>query len=62
MASTIHSIIQDRKLTQKEERPFSGKYVLRLPSALYCQIALKAKAENKSHNAWQVDTCKDVLS
>jgi predicted HicB family RNase H-like nuclease len=51
-----------KKLGDTPEKPFSGKFVLRLPSDLHCQIALRAKDENKSLNAWLVDTCKNVLS
>ncbi len=48
--------------TKKEpEKPFSGKFVLRIPSDLHCNIALEAKKQNKSINKWVVDTCKNAI-
>ena len=49
--------------TGKEpDKPFSGRFVLRIPSELHCAIALAAKKEHKSINAWIVDVCEKRVS
>ncbi|MBT7155803.1 MAG: type II toxin-antitoxin system HicB family antitoxin [Deltaproteobacteria bacterium] len=49
------------KVGDKPEKPFSGKFVLRIPSDLHCLIALKAKDEKKSINTWLIETCESTL-
>ncbi len=48
--------------TKKEpEKPFSGKFVLRIPSDLHCNLTLAARKQNKSLNSWVVDICKKAI-
>ncbi|MCP4752760.1 MAG: type II toxin-antitoxin system HicB family antitoxin [Proteobacteria bacterium] len=51
-----------KKLEKKPEKPFSGKFVLRLPSELHRDIAVEAKNAEISLNAWITDACQKVLS
>ncbi len=58
----INDYIDLCKKTNKEpEKPFSGKFVLRIPSELHCSIALDAKKKKQSINTWVVKTCKRAL-
>ena len=47
---------------KEPDKPFSGRFVLRIPSELHCAIALAAKKEHKSINAWIVDVCEKRVS
>ena len=40
------------KLGQEPEKPFSGKFMVRLPPEIHRQIFIAAKAEGKSLNTW----------
>lgn len=40
---------------ESPEKPFSGKFVLRIPSELHHKLHLKAAQSGKSLNAWLVD-------
>ena len=40
------------------EKPFSGRFVVRVPSELHCAIALAAKKDRKSINAWIAEVCQ----
>jgi predicted HicB family RNase H-like nuclease len=44
------------ELGKSPEKPFSGKFNLRLPPELHRAIAVKAKKENKSLNQWASET------
>jgi predicted HicB family RNase H-like nuclease len=44
------------------EKPFSGRFVLRVPSELHCAIALEAKRQKKSINKWITDTCRHKVT
>ncbi len=41
---------------EQSEKPFSGKFNLRLQPELHMQVALRAKEENKSMNEWITET------
>jgi len=40
------------ELGREPEKPFSGKFVVRIEPALHREITIKAKAENVSLNQW----------
>ena len=40
---------------EEPEKPFSGKFILRVPPELHRKIYTKAKTENKSLNGWVND-------
>jgi len=44
------------------EKPYSGKFVVRVDNDLHKKIALKAKLENKSLNAWVTDALEFVAA
>ena len=44
-----------RERGEKPEKPFSGKFLLRINPELHQRIALKAKTEDKSLNHWVED-------
>ncbi len=44
------------------ERPFSGKFIVRLGTELHKKIYIKAKLEKKSLNSWVSDALEAVLS
>jgi len=44
------------------EKPFSGKFVLRVDPSLHRAIATKAGLENKSLNAWVQEVLQDVVT
>jgi len=43
------------------EKPFSGKFVVRLPAELHRKAYIQAKLANKSLNGWITDVLKTVL-
>ena len=45
---------------EKPERPFSGKFILRMPSELHHRIFLKSKEVGKSINNWIIDILKEA--
>ncbi len=48
--------------TRKEDpdKPFSGKFVLRLPPGLHHKLYIKASPSGKSLNKWIVDNLKKI--
>jgi predicted HicB family RNase H-like nuclease len=44
-----------RSRNEEPEKPFSGKVMLRMPSALHRRIALKARRKGKSVNQYIID-------
>lgn len=44
-----------QELGEEPERPYSGKFVLRLPPEAHKKVSLAAQAANKSLNAWIAD-------
>src|SRR5215210_6463330 len=46
---------------EQPEKPFSGKFVLRLDADLHREIALRSARERKSLNAWIVDAVSAAL-
>ena len=47
-----------KRIGREPEQPFSGRFMLRVPSELHCAIALSAKKERKSINAWIAEICE----
>ena len=47
-----------QRIGREPEKPFSGRFMLRVPSELHCAIALSAKKERKSINAWIAEICE----
>jgi len=47
---------------EEPERPFSGRFVLRLDCDLHKQIFIKSKLSNKSLNSWIAEALKAAVS
>ena len=47
-----------KRIGREPEQPFSGRFMLRVPSELHCAIGLSAKKERKSINAWIAKICE----
>ncbi|MDP2984095.1 MAG: type II toxin-antitoxin system HicB family antitoxin [Candidatus Latescibacter sp.] len=47
---------------EKPEKPFSGKFVLRIPSELHHKLCIEASKSGKSLNNWLVDVSKTVIN
>lgn len=45
---------------EKPDKPFSGKFIVRMPPDLHHQIYLKAVKSGKSLNKWVVDTLQNA--
>jgi len=43
------------------EKPFSGKFVIRLPAELHRKAYIQAKLADKSLNSWVTDVLEDAL-
>jgi predicted HicB family RNase H-like nuclease len=43
---------------EEPEKPFTGRFVVRVSPELHSKIAVAAKREHKSINAWIADICK----
>ncbi len=48
-----------KEIGRGPEKPFSGRFMIRVPSELHCAIALAAKREHKSINAWIAEVCEN---
>ncbi len=46
---------------ESPEKPFSGKFVVRLPAELHRKAYIQAKLEDKSLNGWVTEVLKSVL-
>ncbi len=46
---------------ESPEKPFSGKFVLRLPTELHRQAYIQAKLSDKSLNGWVTEVLESVL-
>jgi len=44
-----------REIDKEPEKPFSGRFMVRIPRELHATIALTAKGKKKSLNAWVSD-------
>ncbi len=49
------------KRKESPEKPFSGKFVLRLPAELHRKVYIQAKLEDKSLNGWVTDVLETAL-
>jgi predicted HicB family RNase H-like nuclease len=50
-----------KRIGREPEKPFSGRFMVRVPSELHCAIALAAKKERKSLNAWIAEVCEQHI-
>ena len=46
---------------ESPEKPFSGKFVVRLPAELHRKAYIQAKLADKSLNSWVTDVLQSVL-
>ncbi len=46
---------------ESPEKPFSGKFVVRLPAELHRKAYIQAKLKNKSLNSWVTEVLQSVL-
>ncbi len=44
------------------DRPFSGRFMLRVDPALHRKIAIRSRQDDKSLNQWIADTLESVVS
>jgi predicted HicB family RNase H-like nuclease len=49
------------KRGESPEKPFSGKFVVRLPTELHRKAYIQAKLEDKSLNSWVADVLQSAL-
>ncbi len=56
-----HYLEHCEKTGKTPEKPFSGKFVLRIPSDLHCAIAVEARQANTSINEWITRVCACAL-
>ena len=49
------------KRKESPEKPFSGKFVLRLPAELHRKAYIQAKLEDKSLNGWVTEVLQTAL-
>jgi predicted HicB family RNase H-like nuclease len=47
---------------EQPEKPFSGKFILRIPPELHRKIYVRAKTSDKSLNSWVIDVLESVAS
>jgi predicted HicB family RNase H-like nuclease len=47
------------KRNETPEKPFTGRFVVRVSPELHSKIATAAKREHKSINAWIAEVCKN---
>lgn len=50
-----------RERNEKPDKPFSGKFVLRIPSELHHKLYIHANKSGKSLNCWVVDLLKKTV-
>ena len=50
------------KRGESPEKPFSGKFVLRLPEELHRKAYIQAKLKNKSLNSWVTEVLQSALN
>ena len=49
------------KTGREAQKPYSGRFALRMPPDLHAQAAVKAAAMGKSINQWLIDTVQTAL-
>ena len=47
--------------SESPEKPFSGKFVVRLPAELHRKAYIQAKLSDKSLNGWVTDVLQSIL-
>jgi len=65
--SALHDSIDDyldfcEERNEKPDKPFSGKFVVRVSPSLHHQIYLKAVQSGKSLNKWIIETFKKQIT
>ena len=50
------------KIGKEPEKPFSGRFILRIPPPLHSAITLEAKRRKKSINSWISEACKSAIN
>ena len=64
LKKTLKNSVEDylqfcRERREEPDRPFSGKFVVRVPPEVHREAFLKAKSAGKSLNAWVREVIKD---
>lgn len=49
-----------KKLERPAQKPYSGKFVLRIPAEIHSLVAMQAEASGKSLNQWVVEALKEA--
>jgi len=49
------------KLGRPAQKPYSGKFILRLPAEVHSRIAMQAEAAGKSLNQWAVERLQTAV-
>lgn len=49
------------KIGKSPQKPFSGRFLLRLPSDLHARAAMMADAKGKSLNQWVTETLENAV-
>ena len=67
LKKTLRESVEDylefcRKRGEEPDRPFSGRFVVRVPPEVHREAFLKAKSAGKSLNAWITEVIKTVTS
>jgi predicted HicB family RNase H-like nuclease len=61
-AAVIDYLKTCHEIEKEPEKPYSGKFNVRIPSELHNMIAQKAKNRGISLNTWVIDTFKKIVS
>lgn len=66
IVKSFHESIDDylefcRLRGEKPDKPFSGKFVLRVPTELHHKLYVRAAKSGKSINNWLVDIIKEAV-
>lgn len=49
------------KLGRPPRKPYSGKFVLRVPAEMHSRMAMQAEAAGKSPNQWATDVLEEAI-
>ena len=65
LENDFHAVIDEyldfcKEIGKEPERPFSGRFIVRMPPELHRSIAVKAKSNHKSINAWVTKVLADA--
>lgn len=59
--AVVHYLEVCEKTGREAQKPYSGRFALRMPPELHAQAAAMAAATGKSINQWLVDTVNSAL-